>query len=266
MEKIIISPAEVAETRAPAEQPARLEPRLASVVPWWAKVSLAPLVLVLPVLCLVVIVLRVAMRGLPPRTQHAWTAFFNTLLVVSGLSTSACTVLIFSLPSPLTPMPSLVSNGLSEVDERPNFPLLPATAPMSAKDVSENLKPLVAVISPVRHSWLNHQVMPGASLGAGTLLQANGEGYLFVTARHVVDGPGYNTKSPLNGLAAKWAAQNSHLLPIDPRPVAPPSDKKTGPTEKPAEEAVSFLQSGLVSPSHRADDPWSEKIVIDSES
>src|SRR5580704_2364966 len=32
----------------------------------------------------------------------------------------------------------------------------------------------------------------------------------------------YNTKSPLNGLAAKWAAQNSQLLPIDPRPVAPP--------------------------------------------
>ena len=34
----------------------------------------------------------------------------------------------------------------------------------------------------------------------------------------------YNTKSPLNGLAAKWAAQNSHLLPIDPRPIAPPFD------------------------------------------
>src|ERR1043165_9503528 len=32
----------------------------------------------------------------------------------------------------------------------------------------------------------------------------------------------YNTKSPLNGLAAKWAAQNTHLLPIDPRPIAPP--------------------------------------------
>src|SRR5271168_1409156 len=32
----------------------------------------------------------------------------------------------------------------------------------------------------------------------------------------------YNTKSPLNGLAAKWAAQNARLLPIDPRPVAPP--------------------------------------------
>ena len=32
----------------------------------------------------------------------------------------------------------------------------------------------------------------------------------------------YNTKSPLNGLAAKWAAQNPHLLPIDTRPIAPP--------------------------------------------
>jgi hypothetical protein len=121
MEKIVISPAEVAETRASAEQPARLAPKLASVVPWWAKVSLAPLVLVLPVLCLVAIVLRVAMRGLPPRTQHAWTAFFSTLLIVSGLVTSACTVLIFSFVS----MPSLASNGLSELDERSSFPHLP---------------------------------------------------------------------------------------------------------------------------------------------
>jgi ubiquitin-protein ligase len=32
----------------------------------------------------------------------------------------------------------------------------------------------------------------------------------------------YNTKSPLNGLAAKWAAQHLDLLPVDPRPVAPP--------------------------------------------
>src|SRR6266700_1079683 len=32
----------------------------------------------------------------------------------------------------------------------------------------------------------------------------------------------YNTKSPLNGLAAKWAAQNSQLLPVDSRSIAPP--------------------------------------------
>src|SRR5260370_10010216 len=36
----------------------------------------------------------------------------------------------------------------------------------------------------------------------------------------------YNTKSPLNGLAAKWAAQNIHLLPIDGRIISPPAIKQ----------------------------------------
>jgi ubiquitin-protein ligase len=34
----------------------------------------------------------------------------------------------------------------------------------------------------------------------------------------------YNTKSPLNGLAAKWAAEHTAHLPIDNRIVAPPSE------------------------------------------
>ena len=34
--------------------------------------------------------------------------------------------------------------------------------------------------------------MPSAGFGAGTLLQANAEGYLFVTARHVIDGPAWH--------------------------------------------------------------------------
>lgn len=33
----------------------------------------------------------------------------------------------------------------------------------------------------------------------------------------------YNTKSPLNGLAAKWADENEHLLPVDSTEVAPPN-------------------------------------------
>jgi ubiquitin-protein ligase len=37
----------------------------------------------------------------------------------------------------------------------------------------------------------------------------------------------YNTKSPLNGLAAKWAAQHLDLLPIDSRTMSPP--KNTSP-------------------------------------
>jgi hypothetical protein len=35
----------------------------------------------------------------------------------------------------------------------------------------------------------------------------------------------YNTKSPLNGLAAKWAAQHPELLPIDARTIAPPKNE-----------------------------------------
>ena len=34
----------------------------------------------------------------------------------------------------------------------------------------------------------------------------------------------YNTRSPLNGLAAKWAAEHQNLLPIDSTIVAPPLD------------------------------------------
>lgn len=33
----------------------------------------------------------------------------------------------------------------------------------------------------------------------------------------------YNTRSPLNGLAARWAAEHPQLLPLDPRPIAPPA-------------------------------------------
>lgn len=187
MEKIVISSAEVAETQASAEQPARLEPQLAPAVPQWAKWALSPLVLFLPLLCLVAIVMRVAMRGLPPRTRYEWTSLLATLLIVSGIGTSAATVLVLSF----SPLPSVAGAGLSELDERAEFPQLPAVAPMSAKDVSERLKPLVAVISPSRRSWLTHAEMPSANLGAGSLLLANADGYLFVTARHVMDGPAW---------------------------------------------------------------------------
>src|SRR5580700_3639761 len=77
----------------------------------------------------------------------------------------------------------------------------------------------------------------------------------------------YNTKSPLNGLAAKWAAQNSHLLPIDPRPIAPPFND-AGPTPAPSGgEATSSLQPPveIPAPVAVADEQWPDRIVIASE-
>src|SRR5215472_2937856 len=99
----------------------------------------------------------------------------------------------------------------------------------------------------------------------------------------------YNTKSPLNGLAAKWAAQNSSLLPVDPRPIAPPLEG--GVQEQPAATANNHAPAGspVAAPTLPAepvtaapavistttnstsgtpasagsgDDPWSGKIVI----
>jgi ubiquitin-protein ligase len=75
----------------------------------------------------------------------------------------------------------------------------------------------------------------------------------------------YDTKSPLNGLAAKWAAQNSHPLPIDPRPVAPPFKDAAYPETKQVEAAPPVQPSVPDAPAQDAD-PWSGKVVIESES
>jgi len=71
----------------------------------------------------------------------------------------------------------------------------------------------------------------------------------------------YNTKSPLNGLAAKWAAQNSHLLPIDARPVAPPFKDPTN-VQIPEREVPSAPVPPISDVPSPVVDPWSTKIVI----
>jgi Tfp pilus assembly protein PilF len=74
----------------------------------------------------------------------------------------------------------------------------------------------------------------------------------------------YNTKSPLNGLAAKWAAQNSHLLPIDTRPVAPPlNGAPKVPASEEREKPVPVDSTSDVPAA--VDDQWYSKIVIATE-
>ncbi|MGA8775888.1 MAG: ubiquitin-conjugating enzyme E2 [Terriglobales bacterium] len=73
----------------------------------------------------------------------------------------------------------------------------------------------------------------------------------------------YNTKSPLNGLAAKWAMQHSKMLPIDSRPIAPPLHKESAAAPQP-QEIVAASQS-LISLPEPSADPWSEKIVVTPE-
>ena len=60
----------------------------------------------------------------------------------------------------------------------------------------------------------------------------------------------YNTRSPLNGLAAKWAAEHTALLPIDPTTVAPPLNAPAATAPPPIPEPVP------------APDVWSETIRV----
>src|SRR6266480_2209772 len=91
----------------------------------------------------------------------------------------------------------------------------------------------------------------------------------------------YNTKSPLNGLAAKWAEQHARFFPVDPRDIAPPLEKAEGPTEAapvpaPVEEesnggdsTSSAVPLAPVTPKTNgantaaSPDPWAERIKIE---
>jgi ubiquitin-protein ligase len=53
----------------------------------------------------------------------------------------------------------------------------------------------------------------------------------------------YNTKSPLNGLAAKWAEQHAQLFPVDPRDIAPPLEKAAAPAESFPMPAASLAEA-----------------------
>jgi S1-C subfamily serine protease len=184
MEKITIGPGEILKVGpAPPDQPSRLEPKLPAPVPLWAKLVLSPLILALPLLCFLTLVVRVAMRGLPPRTRFAWLSFLSTLLIISGILTSVAAVLAVAF----VPLPAIVSRSLNELDSKGTFPALPSIAPMTAKDVSEQLKPLVAVITSAHRTWFSHNEIPSPGFGAGVLLEAGPEGYLMLTARHVID-------------------------------------------------------------------------------
>lgn len=74
----------------------------------------------------------------------------------------------------------------------------------------------------------------------------------------------YNTKSPLNGLAAKWAAEHSNLLPVDNRTIAPPSITPAADTAAQSAAAAAASTSKLPPAEDHSEqaDPWQEKIVI----
>ena len=93
---------------------------------------------------------------------------------------------------------------------------------------------------------------------------------LIVRIGRMISYQEYNTKSPLNGLAAKWAAQNSQLLPVDSRAIAPPLDgQPTEPVSSPppiaqaaSAEIGNIPAQQLTSTIDAEANPWDQKIII----
>jgi len=64
----------------------------------------------------------------------------------------------------------------------------------------------------------------------------------------------YNAKSPLNGLAARWAAEHPQFLPIDPREVAPPSAAE--------HDGRAFQAAAPDGQSNGRGEAWPEQVVV----
>jgi ubiquitin-protein ligase len=93
----------------------------------------------------------------------------------------------------------------------------------------------------------------------------------------------YNTKSPLNGLAAKWAEQHAQFFPVDARDIAPPLEKVSPAGETSPVAAASIEETvrnatiaDSITPADASDaprtaganpaadpEPWTERISIE---
>jgi putative serine protease PepD len=179
-EKVVVSTEEIERTLPEANAPPTVYKPLPPAIPLWARIVLALLVPLLPVLCVVALILKLASRGQAPRIRFAIASYLVTLLVVSGFLTTVGMVLTVAF----IPIPAIVNSGLPSLDERTDFPASSA-AVLTSADASSKLKPLVIVVSPAVKLW-NKQETTGATMGAGVLLEATENGYLFATANHVV--------------------------------------------------------------------------------
>lgn len=185
MERIVVSPSEIATLPPPAVEPPVPSPRVTPVIGWHIRLVVWLLVVALPLVCLVSFVVRLIVRNSQPRTRLAWLALLNSVLMTSGLITSIAFVAVLAI-SP--GQPTMLSDGLNELDSRASFPAAITNKDLSAEDIAGAFKPLVTVISPGQRRWFSTTDAPSAAFGAGIVIDADRQGYLIVTARHVVDG------------------------------------------------------------------------------
>ncbi len=78
--------------------------------------------------------------------------------------------------------------------------------------------PQCKILTPIFHPNFDHNTVCIGDFWAAS----EGLDDLVIRIGRMIAYQEYNIKSPLNGLAARWAADHPHLLPVDGREVAPP--------------------------------------------
>lgn len=194
MDKIVISSEEVAsvETSVP---PPLAQAKLPPPIPWPLRILLCPLVLVLPLLCLVVVAVRLATRNSVPRVRQAWLGFLCSLLAVSGLLTSFG-VATFAVLGTAAMEPAAPEGWKVTLPNESTA----ATSTLSPADLAKRVGNSVFIVT--RDIWRSPsgpRILPNSGFGTGVLLFAGPSEYIVATCRHVVDGEDWQTARPYAG-------------------------------------------------------------------
>ena len=171
------------------------DPEVVDSLPLRTRVAMAPLIVLLPILCLVTIVGRVAMGEKSTDARAAWLKYTGTLLVVSSLLTCVGGLILYAridrvpaargtIPEPASTAPS---RTLSKLANLPQFD----EQPIAAADAEAKLKPLVFVVARPDEPPVDAlDKLPKDKIGTASLLYVNATNALLATCKHLIKPPG----------------------------------------------------------------------------
>jgi S1-C subfamily serine protease len=185
-ERIVISQVDLARQ----DHDASIDVALPTRIPWWARVIGWALALSFPLLAIFAFSMRLSIRRNDPLQREAWKGFLCTLLIVSG-ATNLGALAWFSIyhhhelvPRKETSTAPILHEGLEIMEQFPGFP---TTEGMTSVEIAARTRPLVFIVTPDINIDPRHDAFGIAQIGAGVLLQADEEGFLIATNRHVVE-------------------------------------------------------------------------------
>ncbi len=208
------------DDRKTNDAPIEASPEKADGLSLGTRAAMAPLVILLPVLCLVTIVGRAAKAEKSRSAREAWLKYTGTLLIISSLFTCTMGIVLYARLSrapgnpgtttePATTIPSRTLSKLSNLPQAIGQPIV-------AADAQARLKPLVLVITQPDVSPVETlDKLPADKIGTAALLYVNATNALVVTSKHLTPPLGDNAVSYLyteNGHAPTMVVARHNTL------------------------------------------------------